>query len=254
MRGCFVVVTSEVAFDQFHGLVRNGPADARKDQQLGGLEPFVRCDVSDEDSQDVVGRPEHATCLDYLLHGGDCRLEVFEGSLPIHGRTAWPDDVLAGHLFGPVYVSPTLCDRLNRIAQQPHVAARWLTSWSAELRAAMDPFPGRTWPQITERPEDPDLDWWKWAALLRSLDDHDTIRRLAWCDDHLTTNHLLELRDPDDAPPPQDALLRGAPYGLAVIRKALARRGLPAVLIAPETSRGLTPSAVAELERFLARA
>ena len=32
---------------------------------------------------------------------------------PVHGKTAWGDDVVAGRLFGPVLVSPTLCARLD---------------------------------------------------------------------------------------------------------------------------------------------
>jgi hypothetical protein len=168
---------------------------------------------------------------------------------PVHGSTAWGDDVVAGQLFGPVLVSPTLCGKLDRLAQQPKVTVRWLTSWSAEMRAALSPFPGRTWPEITSGPDDPDLGWWKWAALNRWLDDR-SIRRLAWCDDHLT--------DPDlGALPPRDADRTGAtratdvPAGISVIQAALAQRGITALLLAPRTSVGLTPHQVDVLERFL---
>ena len=40
---------------------------------------------------------------------------------PVHGRTAWHDDVEAGNVFGPVLVSPALCARLERLATLPGV-------------------------------------------------------------------------------------------------------------------------------------
>ena len=61
---------------------------------------------------------------------------------PVHGRTAWGDDVTAGNVFGPVLVSPGLCARLDDLAQTPGLSCWWLTSWSVKMRAAMRPFPG----------------------------------------------------------------------------------------------------------------
>lgn len=38
---------------------------------------------------------------------------------PVFGHTAWGDDIVAGHLFGPVFVSPTMCQPLDRLAAHP---------------------------------------------------------------------------------------------------------------------------------------
>lgn len=170
---------------------------------------------------------------------------------PVHGSTAWGDDVVAGQLFGPVLVSPTLCNRLDRLAQRPEVTVRWLTSWSADMRAALDPFPGRTWPEIRSMPDDPDLGWWKWSTLAHWLEDT-AIRRLAWCDDHLSDPHLVGLQPrPDRAGATQAA---DEPAGPSMIRAALAQRGITALLLAPRASVGLTPRGVDALERFLSLA
>ncbi len=57
---------------------------------------------------------------------------------PVHGHTAWGDDVVAGHVFGPVLVSPAMCARLDQIAASPNLLCGWLTSWSVEMRTAMN--------------------------------------------------------------------------------------------------------------------
>ena len=62
---------------------------------------------------------------------------------PVHGTTAWGDDVVGGRLFGPVLVSPTPCARLDVIAAAPDVTGFWLTDRPPEARARMDPLPGR---------------------------------------------------------------------------------------------------------------
>jgi hypothetical protein len=177
---------------------------------------------------------------------------------PVGGRTAWGDDAVAGELFGPVLVSPTLCQRLDQLGQRPGVYAAWLTSWSAPMRAAMHPFPGRTWPQIPTPPDNlankPGLAWWKWDALAHWLYDR-PIRRLAWCDDHLTDAH------PTGRPPePRHGLRPAVPHRRsdrepvcpAEITANLSVRGINALLVAPRTDVGLTPAQVEQLERFLA--
>ncbi|WP_028651250.1 hypothetical protein [Nocardioides halotolerans] len=174
---------------------------------------------------------------------------------PVWGHTAWGDDVVAGQVFGPVHVSPTLCRRIDQLAAQPGLACRWLTSWPRPLRDRMDPFPGPAWPQITSEYEDPgndDVDWWKWTALLRWLDHHGSVRRLAWCDDHLTDTHLV---GPDDSAGEGLTADDGdhAAHGVAAIRKTLAERGIETLLLAPRTSVGITPRQMERLERFLSR-
>lgn len=109
---------------------------------------------------------------------------------PVHGRTDWGDDVVAGRVFSDVYVSPELCRRLDQLATMPDVCAVWLTDWDAEMRAAMDPFPGHGWTAIERRWGENDVapeagGWWKAAALLDWLDTHPRIRTLVWADDHL---------------------------------------------------------------------
>lgn len=94
---------------------------------------------------------------------------------PVHGRTDWGDDVVAGQVFRDVYVSRELCRRLGRIAYVADLCAVWLTDWNAEMRAAMEPFPARDWTAI-DRPPDgfgaaaETRGWWKSSALLDWLD------------------------------------------------------------------------------------
>jgi hypothetical protein len=166
------------------------------------------------------------------------------------GPLAWGDAVVAGHVFGPVLVSPGLCRALDELAARPGVTPLWLTSWTAAMRKAMDPFPGRTWPELVSDPDDPDLDWWKWAALCRWLDSNPEIARVAWCDDQLTDANLVGLRSPyRPAPPAADSV--DAPNGTAVIHTELARRHIDARLFAPPTTRGLTPADVKLIAAFL---
>jgi len=58
----------------------------------------------------------------------------------------WGDEVEAGTVFGPVLVSPALCDRLDALAEILGVSCWWLTSWTAQMRARMNPLPGAHWP------------------------------------------------------------------------------------------------------------
>lgn len=146
---------------------------------------------------------------------------------PVHpGNNAlWGDEVVAGHLFGPVLVSPTLCERLDLLDRAPDVRCWWLTSWSPEMRARMDPFPGRAWPVIAEQADVQTTEraWWKLTALEAWLDHHPEIRALAWCDDHLRG---------------------GRPA--AVMRRLTARRVEP-LLLAPALEVGLNRQHVARL-------
>ena len=149
---------------------------------------------------------------------------------PIHGPTDWGDDVHAGHLFGPVTVSPAMCARLDALEDHPDVACLWLTSWTPKMRAAMDPFPGRSWPPIADGRDIGRIRgrrWWKLTALIAWLEQHPETSRLAWCDDDLR-------------PPAR----RG------MVLRELERRGLPARLFAPRTAIGLTQDQMTRLESW----
>lgn len=52
-------------------------------------------------------------------------------------------------------VSPRTCAALDELAAEPGLQAWWLTSWSAEMRERMHPFPGQNWPSLTEADEGP---------------------------------------------------------------------------------------------------
>lgn len=146
----------------------------------------------------------------------------------VYPRTsAWGDEVVAGSVFGPVMVSPTLCRRLDALATLPGVECVWLTSWDARMRAAMQPFPGSTWRTVTG-PEEasalPNKGWWKLAALDTWLASQRDVEAVAWCDDHLRG---------------------GRP---AAARRRLARRGLDVLLLHPDTAVGLTPEDLQRLQ------
>jgi hypothetical protein len=147
---------------------------------------------------------------------------------PVHGKTAWGDDVVAGRLFGPVLVSPTLCARLDEIAAAPDVTGFWLTDWPPEARARMDPFPGRDWASIARPATNPTGQiWTKWPAMQAWLDDHPEITTLVWCDDHLT------------------------PSRRATILTRLEERGVRSLLVTPATSVGLTPEHLVKVAAML---
>ena len=138
---------------------------------------------------------------------------------PLDGHTAWGDDVVAGTLFGPVYTSPTMCARLNELCQAPNVSCWWLTSWSTEMRASLDPLPGRDWPVVSEPPLIvKGRRWWKLMTLEAWLELHPDVRDVAWCDDHLR--------------PPARA---------AAVRRRLAEHEVDVLLLAPDPKVGLTP-------------
>jgi hypothetical protein len=148
---------------------------------------------------------------------------------PVHGKTAWGDDVVAGTLFGPVLVSPTLCARLDEItAAAPDLAGFWLTDWFPETRARMDACPGRSWASIARPASTPTgRTWTKWPAMQAWLDDHPEVTTLVWCDDHLTRSRR------------------------ATIRTRIEERGVRTLLVAPDTSVGLTPQHLVKVAAML---
>lgn len=182
---------------------------------------------------------------------------------PVHPvADVWGDEVVAGQLFGPVRVSPTLCRRLDALAALPHVVPLWLTSWPAESRARMDPFPGRDWPAVVEQGafHDPVIDedrlgWWKWDALREWLQRHREVGSLVWCDDHLGQplwDDAVEAQEPGAAagegprrrPTASMVEPEDAPFlttAAALIAPRLTQVGVAATLVAPATAVGLSP-------------
>lgn len=163
---------------------------------------------------------------------------------PVHGKTLFGDDVVAGHLFGPVHVSPTVCRELDQLSARPGATFVWLTDSRTDMRAAMNPFPGQDWDTIAD-PDDGlqdaivhagdrwgEMPWWKWWALDVWLDAHPEIRTLVWCDDHLSRPANSE---EGEEPQPTPGRTRGQ---MAVTY--LAERGVHAVPIAPNSAHGLT--------------
>ena len=135
-------------------------------------------------------------------------------------RRAWGDEMVAGNVFGPVLVSPRLCARLDDLARQPGVSCWWLTSWTSQMRARMDPFPGRGWPVVAEAAAYSAVGrrWWKLTAVEHWLERHPEVHGVAWCD---------------------DSLRGGRP---AAVRRRLRAHGIDeALVIAPATEVGLTP-------------
>lgn len=149
---------------------------------------------------------------------------------PVGGTaTAWGDDVLAGHVFGPVVVSPELCARLDALARNADTSCWWLTSWTVPMRESMHPFPGRHWPDVADVStfESASPAWWKLRALESWLDQHSELAALAWCDDHLRGGRLAQTR------------------------RALARRAVQGLLLSPQTSVGLTPAHLRQIEAWV---
>jgi hypothetical protein len=147
---------------------------------------------------------------------------------PVHGNTAWRDDVVAGSVFGPVHVSPAMCRRLDALAEVPGVSCWWLTSWSREMRHAMNPFPGRRWPAVAESGSRPGRAWWKLVELEGWVDRHPEVASVAWCDDHLRS-----------------------PTRAAAVRRRLDARGVEVLVVAPDTAVGLTPADLDRVEEWL---
>lgn len=167
---------------------------------------------------------------------------------PVHGRTDWGDDVVAGRMFGDVYVSPEMCIRLDRIATTPGLCTVWLTAWDADMRAALDPFPGRRWSEI-ERPGSghdgaPEAaGWWKAAALLDWLNTRPLIRTLVWADDHLGKPYDRALLADDTS--------FGAPTRSDVLTQIFTARGIFSHLVSPDTAVGLTCTHLDRIEDAL---
>lgn len=193
---------------------------------------------------------------------------------PVHpDGDVWGDEVTAGHLFGPVRVSPELCRRLDALAALPGVVPLWLTSWPAESRSRMDPFPGRDWAAVIEQEDFRDrgldedrLGWWKWDAVREWLRQRRDVRSLVWCDDHLGLAMWEDDVELDDARPgvgvdePRPRPLvsalepEDAPFlttAAALIAPRLAQLGVAATLLAPTTSVGLRPEDLDRMEAAL---
>ena len=169
---------------------------------------------------------------------------------PIHGPTAWGDDQIAGYLSEPVLVSPTLTRRLDSLAGRPDVTAAWLTGWPASARRRLLGFPGRDWPDIgltpTGRLTNDTGAWWKPAVLRDWLDSSGPqVRRLVWCDDYIVPNlaHLSPLTaggNGQDEPPFVASPTLETTLGATA-----------ALLIAPATNLGLTPTDLDRIENFI---
>ncbi|MCW2843405.1 MAG: hypothetical protein JWN22_1321 [Nocardioides sp.] len=149
---------------------------------------------------------------------------------PVDDQAAWGDEVTAGNVFGPVLVSPTLCDRLDALAERTGVQAGWLTSWSKEMRDAIQPFPGRSWPTIADEatwyasgPR-----WWKLTALEAWLDEHPDVTAVCWLDDRLKN-----------------------PARAASVRRRLASRRVDGLVAAPDIQAGLTPEDLTRIEEWV---
>lgn len=163
---------------------------------------------------------------------------------PVGGPSDWGDDVHAGSAFGGVHVSPALCARLDQLAALPGVECWWLTSWTAAMRREMDPFPGSSWPVVADpeaftgdyetrsHPLFAGRSWWKWEALRVWLPQQRTLAGLVWCEDHL--------RRPDET-----WLFRD------VVRQQLEARGIPSLLLGPETQVGLTPRHMNQIDEWV---
>ncbi|WP_265443756.1 hypothetical protein [Flexivirga meconopsidis] len=173
---------------------------------------------------------------------------------PVHGQTAWGDDVDAGPAIGQVLVSPALNSRLDSLAKRPGVVARWLTSWDIEMRSGMT-FPGKEWKDIDRAHPEPtrplsDLEiaaapWWKWTSLARWLDQRPDVSAVVWCDDNLENVYLK--REREDGQP--GAL--GYRTAGDIARDELSARQIAALLICPSARVGLTPDDVVAIEQFV---
>lgn len=155
---------------------------------------------------------------------------------PVHGATAWTDDLEVGDVFGPVVVSPALVAHLDALDAVPGVTCLWVTDWTPEMRARMKLFPGRNWPSL-ERAAKPagSRNWWKFAALHAWLTEL-TIERpeeeffgsLVWLDDDLNTWTIR-----------------------AACHRLLAPLGLDTLLVAPRSEMGVTPAEIVRVGEWV---
>lgn len=163
---------------------------------------------------------------------------------PVHGRTSWGDDVVAGHSFGPVATSPEMCERIDSLAKDPDLLCLWLTSWTEEMRKMLKPFPGSYWDDLPAPGEiQPGEDeWWKWDALQAWLCAHPSVKTVVWCDDDLQRTHFAGslISDPD-------SIVDRRP----VYREWFDERGIDSLLIAPATVVGLTREHLGQIKQFL---
>lgn len=174
---------------------------------------------------------------------------------PVHPdphRPAWGDEIVVGNVFGPVLVSAELGQRLDELAQRPDLVCVWLTSWTPQMRMAMDPFPGRNWTDIGQQYRSTeaasDTGWWKWEALKTWLVSQSEITRLVWCDDDLELVDLVDVGtgvDEDGQSHDERLSLRSS------IEQELRMRHVDALLIAPAKHIGLTPEHLRRADLFL---
>ncbi|MGB3763756.1 MAG: hypothetical protein WA966_11075 [Ornithinimicrobium sp.] len=163
-------------------------------------------------------------------------LDVDGVTSPVHGATAWTDDVETGDVFGPVVVSPSLVRHLDGLGEVPGVTCLWMTDWTPEMRQRMRTFPGRDWPHL-ERSDSPTASqsWWKFAALHRWLTEttsstpqDERFGSLAWLDDDLS------------------------PGTFRAACKRLLQPLIPDILLVPPSSAtGLTPSEMVEVGEWI---
>jgi hypothetical protein len=161
---------------------------------------------------------------------------------PVHGVTRWSDDVVVGNVFGPVHVSPALNAHLDALARVPGVQCLWLTSWSPEMGASMDAFPGRAWAALN--PGDTSTSartWRKLEALEQWLVRHATggrgataaaspVGSVVWLDDDLR---------------------HGARK--AACRRRLDALGVDSLLVVQRVNEGLTPQQMLQVGEWVRR-
>lgn len=163
---------------------------------------------------------------------------------PLAGCTAWGDDVPASRSRLRISVSPTMCAHLDEIGRRDDVRPYWLTSWEDDMRAQMDPFPGRHWPSLPTSVQGtagvfrgwPVADvWWKWAVVAKYFQD-DPISRVVWCDDRF------------DVPAAPE---RSSKTRRSLIESWLSERGIESLILASDPWIGLTPHDLKTIEDWL---
>jgi len=166
-----------------------------------------------------------------------------------NGTTAWGDDTTVDSDLGPLVISPSMCQAIDRLDGYHGATCFWLTDWNQPMRHSVGALPGRHWPAIADPTTGPAeaqswaggqwarCPWWKWWAVDRWLDSQPHLGRLVWVDD--------DLRPYRHQPGTVEAGLRSRS-----IDDALAPKGVDAVLLAPDRSEGLRPLDIAIIEEI----